>query len=95
MASPQCLFAFMVLGRREHRRVGLWSKVGVRTAVGDSAQLYASTWNGDQHEGTRQGDRGCERSSHWRPPRQPLAPEVVLRASGPLRPLCGKKTRKY
>ena len=56
------------------------------TAVGGSAQLYANTWTGDRHEGTRQGDRGCERSSHWRPPRQPLAPEVVLRASGPLRP---------
>ena len=32
---------------------------------------------------------GCERSSRWRPPRQPLAPEVVLRASGPLRPRRG------
>ena len=34
----------------------------------------------------RQGDMGCERSSGWRPPKQPLAPEVVLRTSGPLRP---------
>ena len=25
------------------------------------------TWTGDRHEGTRQGNMGCERSSRWRP----------------------------
>ena len=58
----------------------LWSRIGAGAAAGGGAQLYAGT---GEHESTRQGDIGCERSSRWGPPRQPLAPKA---ASQPLRP---------
>ena len=65
---------------------GLWSRTGAGAVVGGGAQLYVDAWTGDRHEGTGQGDMGCERSSRWSPSRQPLALELFLRTSVPLRP---------